>query len=149
MSSDQNLPVTRNAPSSAPLKVHAWSLEYIRCRLMAAFLRGLLGPPLRISGWLQPMLSDVTCKMITIPSRQQGRSIKIHVYAPKSLPTTGKPAVHLNAHGSGFVLPSLGSDKEFCALLASQNQQVVLDCDYRKAPENPHPAAIQDYEDVS
>lgn len=48
---------------------------------------------------------------------------------------------------SGFIIPSLGSDIDFCALLASKGV-VVFDADYRKAPENPFPAAYQDVEDL-
>ena|ERR1700761_5027410 len=49
---------------------------------------------------------------------------------------------------SGFIFPSLGTDTEFCALLASRVGCIVLDCDYRKAPEYPFPAAYEDAQDI-
>lgn len=49
---------------------------------------------------------------------------------------------------SGFTIPSLGTDREFCGLVASQNNILVFDSDYRKAPKHPFPCASQDAEDV-
>src|ERR1700761_5362863 len=45
-------------------------------------------------------------------------------------------------------MPSLGTDTSFCALVASRLGCIVLDSDYRKSPEYPFPAALEDAEDV-
>lgn len=96
----------------------------------------------------QSVPKEVQVTQISIPTREKGRSLKAFIYEPKGLDKSqGKPAVHLNFHGSGFMIPCLGSDKEFCGLLASRLNMVVVDCDYRKAPEWPWPAAVQDAED--
>jgi len=71
----------------------------------------------------------------------------VDVYA-KGQELKGSPFL-LNFHGSGFVLPSLGSDAEFCAFIASTTSFVVLDCDYRKSPEWPFPAAFNDARDIA
>jgi acetyl esterase/lipase len=81
-----------------------------------------------------------------IPSRDNGRTIKIHVYHAASTP--GPSPVLLNFHGSGFVLHLHGSDHEFCRQISEQTKYTVLDVPYRLAPEDPFPAAIHDVEDA-
>ena len=44
--------------------------------------------------------------------------------------------------------PSLGTNSEFCKQLSIANNAIVIDADYRKAPEYPHPACLHDAEDV-
>lgn len=44
--------------------------------------------------------------------------------------------------------PLFGSDRKFCSEAAARLNAVVLDCDYRKAPEYPHPYPHQDVEDA-
>lgn len=46
------------------------------------------------------------------------------------------------------MVPCFGADTEICAYLASHLGCIVLDADYRKAPQNPFPAAPQDALDV-
>lgn len=36
-----------------------------------------------------------------------------------------------------------------CSILASKLKCTIVDADYRKAPEYPYPAAVEDAEDVS
>ncbi|KAL9931439.1 hypothetical protein V8E36_009725 [Tilletia maclaganii] len=92
-----------------------------------------------------------------LPSRDNRRSIKVYIYKPAENNTRyqarlkagdGKIPVHINMHGSGFVLPVLGSDCDFCAYLADELGIVIIDSDYRKGPVYPFPAALEDVEDV-
>lgn len=91
-------------------------------------------------------------RKIWIPSSQdKGRSIEVHVFEPpKGIhgEKNGPLPVHINFHGSGFVLPNMGEDSEQCAYWASKLGCVVLDSDYVKSPEYPHPAAVYDALDV-
>lgn len=41
-----------------------------------------------------------------------------------------------------------GTDRDLCARIAHGTGAVVLDCDYRKGPEYPHPAAAEDAVDA-
>ncbi|KKK25610.1 hypothetical protein P175DRAFT_0202463 [Aspergillus ochraceoroseus IBT 24754] len=81
-----------------------------------------------------------------IKSRDPTRSIKAHVYKPASASRPGP--VLINFHGSGFVIPMHGSDDEFCRRVSEETEYTVLDIQYRLAPENPFPAALNDVEDV-
>ncbi|KAK3689972.1 Alpha/Beta hydrolase protein [Podospora appendiculata] len=91
----------------------------------------------------------VTKQRVRIPSRDPGRFIVADVYYPPSLSNspTAVPVL-VNWHGSGWVLPYHGSDTLFCAQVAQQANIVVVDADYRKAPEHPHPAIFHDVEDT-
>ncbi|RSL41088.1 hypothetical protein CEP53_012970 [Fusarium sp. AF-6] len=88
-----------------------------------------------------------TRTLIQIPSRDAARSIKAWIHRP---PNHGgnTPGFLINWHGSGFILPSLGMDHEFCDRMAHEAGVVVLDIDYRKAPDHPYPAAVEDVEDI-
>ena len=93
-----------------------------------------------------------------VPSRDQGRSIIVHIYHPPEMKQTAsnplptsklKPSpVLINWHGSGFVIPAFAVDTRFCDQVSREAGIVVIDADYRKAPEHPWPAAIHDVEDV-
>ncbi len=57
----------------------------------------------------------------------------------------GGPAI-LYAHGGGWVLGDLDTHDGFCRQLAASTGWAVLAVDYRRAPESPYPAAIDDVE---
>jgi acetyl esterase len=56
--------------------------------------------------------------------------------------------VLLYAHGGGWVLGDLDTHDGLCRELAAGTGWAVLAVDYRRAPEHPHPAAIEDLERV-
>lgn len=88
---------------------------------------------------------------VYIPSSDQKdktRRIKLHLYTPPSGSTSLPKPVLVNFHGSGFTIPFHGSDVAFCARVAKELDVYVVDADYRKAPENPFPAALEDVKDV-
>lgn len=93
--------------------------------------------------------AGVRKQRIQIPSRDPGRFIAADLYLP--LDKNGDPPrlpVLVNWHGSGFIFPLLGTDAYFCTRMARDAGVAVLDADYRKAPEHPYPAAIDDAEDT-
>ncbi|PWY92848.1 alpha/beta-hydrolase [Aspergillus heteromorphus CBS 117.55] len=85
-----------------------------------------------------------------IQSRDSGRTIKVHAYRNASASaSTSKPTpVLINFHGSGWVFSVHGSDDAYCREMSRETDRTVLDVQYRLAPENPFPAALNDAEDV-
>jgi acetyl esterase len=51
------------------------------------------------------------------------------------------PAVHVNFHGGGYVLPLLDLDDPLCRFLAAEAGVAVVNVDYVVAPQHPFPAA--------
>lgn len=91
-----------------------------------------------------------TCirKVIRIPSRDLNRFINAWVYYPNNYSDTKKYGLVINWHGGAYCLPNLGMDHQFCEKIATENNVLVLDVDYRKAPEYPLPRAVEDAEDT-
>ncbi|CAG8286334.1 unnamed protein product [Penicillium nalgiovense] len=85
-------------------------------------------------------------EVLQIPSREEGRFIRIHAY--NTLHRSTPAPVLVNFHGSGFVNPLHGSDDEFCKFIVEKTGFAVLDCSYRLAPENKFPAAVHDAENA-
>lgn len=114
--------------------------SYLYCKLVAVLIRALI--------WLRSQNRTVVPpdQVYRIPSREAGRTIKAHVYRPSSAPKLSP--VLINFHGSGFVLPLHGSDGPFCRQVSQETNYMVLDVQYRLAPEHPFPAALHDVEDV-
>ncbi|KAF2241539.1 alpha/beta-hydrolase [Trematosphaeria pertusa] len=108
--------------------------------------------PLRRDRLLGESAYNATAQKLRIPSRDKNRKIVAYLHVPPSSSSASalalaKPIV-VNWHGSGFIMPLLGSDSLYCAQIAKEAGVFVLDCDYRKAPEHPFPAAPEDVEDV-
>ncbi|PYH93418.1 alpha/beta-hydrolase [Aspergillus ellipticus CBS 707.79] len=83
-----------------------------------------------------------------IQSRDPGRTIKVHAYRNASASTSKPTPVLINFHGSGWVFSLHGSDDAYCRQMSRETDRTVLDVQYRLAPENPFPAALNDAEDI-
>lgn len=68
-------------------------------------------------------------------------AVRIREYRPVEGGTT--PAV-LYVHGGGFTVGSLDGVDELCRRIAAQAGCTVFSLEYRLAPENPYPAALDD-----
>ena len=148
---------------------HQWTLQYVWLVALIYLLRAAILSSKFLtfdrSNSIEHLAKQFKIKRRTLvaPSRQQGRTIKLHVYSPMNDGfDAAKRPVHVNWHGSGFgmfhmqefssvrrtdtnstVLPLHGDDSYFCAFLAATLQISVIDADYRKAPEHPFPAAVE------
>lgn len=86
-------------------------------------------------------------RIIDVPSRDQGRTIKTNAYEPSTQPS-GPSAVLVNFHGSGWILPCHGESDHYCRTITQSTEYTVLDASYRLAPTTPFPGAQNDGEDV-
>jgi acetyl esterase/lipase len=119
-------------------------LRYLRLKLLISSLRLLM----RL---LTPLPAPKPDSVLKIPSRDKGRTIKIHIYnlRGEAGSAAGEPhPVLITFFGSGFALQFHGADDPFCRFVATHTSHVVLDVQYRVAPENPFPAAVNDAEDA-
>jgi acetyl esterase len=78
----------------------------------------------------------------TIPGPKGAPDVRIRIYMPKDRSQDGPG--YINFHGGGFVLGDLESEHARCLLMAAKGGAVAIDVDYRLAPENPFPAALED-----
>ncbi|MFA5143324.1 MAG: alpha/beta hydrolase [Candidatus Omnitrophota bacterium] len=67
--------------------------------------------------------------------------IRVRVYTPEG---KGPFPPIIFYHGGGWCIGSLGGYNSICSALANRIPAVVFSVDYRLAPENPFPAAIDD-----
>ncbi|ALU73536.1 esterase (plasmid) [Rhodococcus erythropolis R138] len=72
-----------------------------------------------------------------------GGGLPLRVYTPHSVGSSPAPVV-VFAHGGGFVFCDLDSHDELCRSMADALGVVVVSVDYRRAPEHPAPAAVED-----
>ncbi|KZP15470.1 alpha/beta-hydrolase, partial [Athelia psychrophila] len=121
---------------------------YLRLRFLAAIIRMLIFPGTWHIKRRQTMVEGSVYKRTTVPSRDTTRSITVDLYQPPNYDSTKPAPAMINMHGSGFLIPMLGTDRRYCSTIAARTGSIVFDIDYRKAPEHPYPAATQDLEDV-
>jgi acetyl esterase len=118
------------APGTEPGAAQAALLEHLR-REYEETTTELCGPP--------PPVAWARERTIHAP---EGR-IPVRVYAPDGEPSAGA-VVYM--HGGGWILGSPATHDAVCRALANASGAVVVNVDYRRAPEHPFPAAVHDAE---
>jgi acetyl esterase len=86
----------------------------------------------------QPTVSAVTDRSIDGP----GGPIGLRFYTPRGI--TGTTPALMYIHGGSFMHGDLDSHDGVCRILAEEAQVRVIAVDYRRAPESPFPAAVED-----
>ena len=68
--------------------------------------------------------------------------LAVRVYTPKN---ASKPAPGLvYIHGGGMIMGGLDGEDGTCQMMADRLGAIIASVDYRKAPEDPYPAAPED-----
>src|SRR5258707_7353783 len=78
---------------------------------------------------------------ITVPTPSGG--VPIRVYTPVAAGSDAMPAL-IFFHGGGWVIGSVEDVDGLCRILANEGSLRVISVDYRLAPENKYPAALDD-----
>ena len=92
-------------------------------------------------GGPEESMAEVQNRTIPMPSPGPGGPIAVRVYRPVKMETL--PAL-MFFHGGGFVLCNLDTHDRLCRSLAKASGCAVVSVDYRLAPENKYPAAVED-----
>lgn len=71
---------------------------------------------------------------------------KCYIFRAKN--RTANCPVHINIHGGGFVRPHLLRDEIYSSKIADAIEGIVVDVDYRLAPEYPFPTAFDESYDI-
>ncbi|EPQ28751.1 uncharacterized protein PFL1_03554 [Pseudozyma flocculosa PF-1] len=126
---------------------HPWTWATIKLRIFAFLFRCLVFPK-RIHNYRSRRAGPgVEFETLYVPSRDDGRTITVDLYKPEGSGAKKLP-VHINWHGSGFLLPSHGEDVDFVKQGVLKTGAAFADANYRKAPAHPFPAQSNDAEDV-
>ncbi|MCW1934916.1 alpha/beta hydrolase [Pararhodobacter zhoushanensis] len=113
---------------------------------LAAHLRGTNLVETKMTDEMASDLARVTVDERFIPTR--AGDTRLLIVTPKT-PADGPRPMVLNIHGGGFVRGYQARDTVFCAHLAVQLDAVVIDLDYRLAPEFPFPTALHEGYDIA
>ena len=97
---------------------------------------------------LWPYTGSPVLSVGSIRDFQPCPNFTIRVFDPKSRSSDYLRPVVIWFHGGGFAGGSIGSDNDLCSLLCKELDAVVINMDYRLAPEHPYPAAIEDVAEV-
>jgi acetyl esterase/lipase len=114
---------------NAPARAGAPDVAQLRAAAEAA--------PRLLGGATEPVASVRDLRLPGPPG-----PIAVRVYRPGS----GALPLVLYAHGGGWVVGSLDSHDKLCRILANRLEAVVVAVDYRLAPEQAYPAALDDVE---
>jgi acetyl esterase len=87
-----------------------------------------------------PTLPVAGVQDITLPG--PAGDLRARVYVPFGAPVNGPLLVYL--HGGGWVVGDLDTHDQTCRFIANEAGVRVIAVDYRRAPEHPFPAALDD-----
>lgn len=107
---------------------------------------------LRASNFVEPVFSEEYLSFQnlvyiedTYISTSEGRT---HVFIHRAHNRGDSCPVFVNIHGGGFVRPHMPCNRYFSARVAAEIKGIVVDIDYRLAPEYPYPTAFNECFDV-
>lgn len=89
-----------------------------------------------------PENPDVSKEDRTVPGPDGEPDISVRIYRPAGASSTLAGIYYI--HGGGMILGDVAGEDAAATLLCDQVGAVVVSVEYRLAPENPHPAQVED-----
>ncbi|MFD6269306.1 alpha/beta hydrolase [Nocardia asteroides] len=94
----------------------------------------------------EPITRLEQVEQLTISTR--AGAIAARMYRADATPPDSAAPALVYLHGGGFVLGTLDGADELCRAIAAGSGWTVVSLEYRLAPENPYPAALEDCVDA-
>ncbi|MGV9823500.1 alpha/beta hydrolase [Nocardia xishanensis] len=135
-----------------------WNVLDDQAAAVAGMIKQVLQKPLRELGPEQaralvnstPSGEPITpldhVDQLTVPTR--AGAIRARLYRADGAASGGAAPALVYLHGGGFVLGTLDGADELCRAIAAGSSWTVVSLEYRLAPENPYPAALEDCVDA-
>lgn len=93
---------------------------------------------------VMPPSKNVEAQDRMVPGPAGAPDVKVRIYRPKGIPTSTRlPGLYF-IHGGGMIMGNLDGDNARLSEYVEQVGCVAISVDYRLAPENPHPAPVED-----
>lgn len=102
-----------------------------------------------VAGLLAAQMADVPAndRVVTedrmIPGLDGAPDIPVRIYTPADATGVLLPGI-LYIHGGGMILGDIAANELTAAMMCEQINAVIVSTGYRKAPEDPHPAQVND-----
>ena len=88
--------------------------------------------------------SDVEARDLRAPTADKNRNIALRLYGAKKQSGKERKACLIYIHGGGMIMGNLDTGNLNCFEFARRLDVLVISIEYRKSPEFPYPAAIND-----
>jgi acetyl esterase/lipase len=96
----------------------------------------------RIAARATAVQAGVQVEERSLPATLTGPAVKVHLYRSAARTNPGAALVWL--HPGGLVMGAVQQSHAWCSRVAAELGVLVVNVDYRLAPEHPYPAAIDD-----
>ena len=132
---------SRIDPELVPATVHFHKFPPLNTEALAG-TREISDRMIAESKARNPIAEGVEIEERTLPGPPGGPAVRVRIYSPAD--REAELPVLLWCHHGGFVMGNLDSDHHDTAQMAKAANCMVVSVDYRRSPEHPYPAPLED-----
>jgi acetyl esterase/lipase len=96
----------------------------------------------RVAARATAVRAGVQAEEVQLPASRTGPALTVHIYRAATRTSPGPALLWL--HPGGLVMGAIQQSHAWCSRVAAELGVLVVNVDYRIAPEHPYPAAIDD-----